>query len=436
MRTKILCALLVCCTSVYSQKRLSNEFHVEQLNRNVFAITEVLFHDVVNPPAAARFYAYSMLTAQHITSENFETFVPPGFIKNYPIVISEVQNRYIEPHFAALFGMLETAKHIIPSGSSLADKQTELVKNYLKAGVKRNVIDSSKVYATSIASKVVEFSKSDGYLKLSTMTRYQPANLDSTWFPTPPEYMGAVEPHWNTVRTFLLDSADQFSPGYPVRFNSDPESDFYKLMKEVYDVSKILTNEQRSIANYWDCNPFANFYSGHVNVAIKKISPGGHWMSITGIACKKSEIEFAKAITTYSMVAMTLHDGFISCWDEKYKSQRVRPKTAINKFVDEHWNPVLETPPFPEYTSGHSVISSAVAEVLTAVFGDGFAFTDNTEVMFGIPERNFSSFRQAADEASVSRLYGGIHFRDAITNGQEQGKNIGLFVAQKLKGSF
>jgi hypothetical protein len=436
MGIRLLLLLLACCTCAYGQKKLSNDFHVEQLNRNVFAITEVLFHDVVNPPAAARFYAYSMIAAQHIASEHFETSATIGLIKNYPAISSPRKNNYIEPHFAVLFGMLETAKQIIPSGYALADKQDELVKNYMKAGVKRIVIDSSKVYALSIASKVIHFSKSDGYLKLSTMTRYQPANLDSTWFPTPPEYMGAVEPHWNTVRTFLLDSADQFSPGSPIRFSNQPESSFYRLMKEVYEVSKNLTSEQHAIASYWDCNPFANFYSGHVNVAIKKISPGGHWMSITGIACKKSKVEFAKAVNTYALVAMTLHDGFISCWNEKYKSQRVRPKTAINKFIDEQWNPVLETPPFPEYTSGHSVISSAVAEVLTAVFGDGFAFTDNTEVMFGFPERNFTSFRQAADEASISRLYGGIHFRDAITNGQAQGRNIGLFVVEKLKGSF
>ena len=128
-------------------------------------------------------------------------------------------------------------------------------------------------------------------------------------------------------------------------------------------------------------------------------------------------------------------DAFISCWDEKYRSNRIRPETYINRYIDVHWAPILQTPPFPEYTSGHSMISSAVAEVLTYFFGDNFTFTDDTEVMFELPARTFQSFRQAANEAALSRLYGGIHFRDSVENGQMAGKEVGEYVVGKIKAA-
>jgi hypothetical protein len=134
-----------------------------------------------------------------------------------------------------------------------------------------------------------------------------------------------------------------------------------------------------------------------------------------------------------SLVALTLMDSFISCWDEKYRSNRIRPETVINRYISPRWQPLLQTPPFPEYTSGHSVISTAAAEVLTYLMGENFAFTDNTEIIFDLPERSFTSFKQAAEEAAISRLYGGIHYRDAIVNGQTQGRIIGQFIRQRIK---
>ena len=126
-------------------------------------------------------------------------------------------------------------------------------------------------------------------------------------------------------------------------------------------------------------------------------------------------------------------DAFISCWDEKYRSNLIRPETLINQHIDDNWQPVLQTPPFPEYTSGHSVVSGAASVALTEIFGDDFAFVDDTEVPYGIPIRTFKSFRQAADEAAISRMYGGIHYRSAIEVGVKQGRELGTFVANKLK---
>ena len=155
-------------------------------------------------------------------------------------------------------------------------------------------------------------------------------------------------------------------------------------------------------------------------------------MGITGIACKKAGLSLDSAIFVHAIVATTLHDAFISCWQEKYKSDRIRPETAINKYLDSEWRPLLQTPPFPEYSSGHSVVSSSVSVVLTHLLGDDFEFTDTSEVFFGLPARRFNSFYEAANEAALSRLYGGIHFRDACEEGLAQGKKVGQLVLNSL----
>ncbi|MBC7688717.1 MAG: vanadium-dependent haloperoxidase, partial [Aquabacterium sp.] len=135
----------------------------------------------------------------------------------------------------------------------------------------------------------------------------------------------------------------------------------------------------------------------------------------------------------YTMVSVGLMDAFICCWDEKFRSNRIRPETAIRKLINPAWQPLLQTPPFPEYLSGHSVISAASSVILTKYFGENFSYTDSVEVSYELPARNFISFKQAATEAGLSRFYGGIHFMDAITNGMEQGTKVGECVLQKIK---
>jgi hypothetical protein len=144
-------------------------------------------------------------------------------------------------------------------------------------------------------------------------------------------------------------------------------------------------------------------------------------------------MNFNQTIALGTAVGITLMDAFISCWDEKFRSHRIRPETFINKNIDVKWQPLLQTPPFPEYPSGHSVVSTAAAEVLSYLVGDSLTYMDDSEVLFEIPARKFTSFRQAAREASISRLYGGIHFRDAIEQGQQEGTKIGLYVVEKLR---
>ena len=167
--------------------------------------------------------------------------------------------------------------------------------------------------------------------------------------------------------------------------------------------------------------------------ATKKITPGGHWIGITAIATRQSKSTFDETINAYANVSIALFDAFISCWDEKWDTLIVRPETLINQFYDEEWLPLLQTPPFPEYTSGHSVISRAAAVTLTDLFGDDFAFTDTTELLYGLPERKYNSFIHASEEAAISRLYGGIHYMMAIEEGVKQGHAVGSYIVGNLQ---
>jgi hypothetical protein len=313
------------------------------------------------------------------------------------------------------------------------ENKKKLIEYYTsERGLSLKDIKSNTAYAQAISKQVVTYARGDAYNKLSTYRRYTPSKQEGRWYPTPPEYMGAIEPQWKTVRPFFLDSAAQFRPENPTPFSMDEKSSFVIQMNEVYEISKQLTQTQKEIASFWDCNPFAVDYSGHMAIGLKKISPGGHWMGITGIACIKAGKNLDESILCHVMVALTLHDAFISCWQEKYSSDRIRPEAAINKYKDPAWRPLLQTPPFPEYTSGHSVASSSVSVILTHFFGDNFSYTDTSERFFGLPDREFESFYQAAEEAAISRLYGGIHFRDACEEGVRQGKKVGANALNKL----
>lgn len=429
------CFIAVVCfvSAAIGQKDSRNQQEIQLLSDNVFNLSEVMLHDAAAPVAASRFYAYALLGAYEAAhfggrlpgiNEKLKVnpeITPPAVPKNFNLSLS------------SNYAMLQVGRNIMPSGPMLVENQRELLvyfrkkKKLSEADIKDNVR-----YAEAIAQNVIAYAKTDGYNKLSTYKRYTPSKKEGHWFPTPPEYMGAVEPQWPTVRSFFIDSATQFIPPPPAVYSKDSTSEFYRLMNEVYDVTRSLTKEQTEIADFWDCNPFAVTYSGHMAIGLKKISPAGHWMGIAGIACKKANISLDSAILINTVVALTLHDAFISCWQEKYYSDRIRPESAINILLDPTWRPQLQTPPFPEYTSGHSVASSSVAVVLTHLLGDNFSFVDTSEIYFGLPARKFKSFNQAAAEAAISRLYGGIHFRDACDNGLVQGKQVGQFVLSTL----
>jgi hypothetical protein len=297
-----------------------------------------------------------------------------------------------------------------------------------------DVYKNSIAFSDTVSSAILKWSKGDLYLQTRTYPRYNVTNTPGRWVPTPPAYTPAMEPHWNQIRTLVLDSASQFIPPRPPAFDmTDKNSKYYHEVMAIKNAGDSLSDEQKHIADFWDDNPFKLTVSGHLMFGAKKFSPPGHWMSVVGIAAQKAHFDFAATVYAYTLTAISQFDAFIQCWDEKYRSNYARPETVINKYVSEDWRPYLQTPPFPEYTCGHSTASAANAEALTHVFGDNFAYTDTSELEFGISNRSYTSFRNAAIENNWARFYGGIHFHNSCITSTEYGKKVGDFIVEHLK---
>lgn len=393
------------------------------------AITDIMVYDVTSPVAAARYYAYTTLTAYQILSLNNPNKYPSFFQFFQRKLTSPLPNKIDlkDPPLAYRYALLYTAKKLLPSGDKLQSKLRTL-----KQALPKRELD----YIESIAKTIISYANQDGFLQLNNLKKYTPKRGDAFWQPTGPAYMAPVEPHWNSLSPLFMKAADQYQTRPPVAYDLTPQSEFYKLLFEVKEITERNNKEFNEIAAFWDCNPYAISQIGHLEFGLKKISPGGHWIGIAGIASLKAKFSIEQTLFSHTLLSLTMHDAFIACWDEKYRSNRIRPETVINRRFDRMWRPLLQTPPFPEYVSGHSVVSTASAEILTAIFGPSFHYRDTTEKEFGLKTRRYQSFEQAAKEACISRLYGGIHFRDAIDEGIWQGKKVADFILQKTKDSF
>jgi len=413
----------------------------------VDTVTGIMVHDIFSPPVASRIYLYPNVAAYEIMAQNSTKYISlEGQLKGLePIPKLDVKSG-VNKNLAALIAHIEVSKQLIFSEEALEKYRDVLYKKWEDENPKE--FEVSKEYALKVADHIKKWMGKDNYKQTRTYSKFSVySDQPGRWQPTPPSYMDGVEPHWGEIRTLVMDSASQFKPKAPFPFSTDKNSDFYKQAKETYDVGNLISGklkevettksalipEESSIATFWDCNPYATVTQGHMTFAKKKNTPDAHWINITKIALKQSNSNFETTVFTFTKTSIGIFESFISCWDEKYRSNVVRPETYINQNIDENWRPQLQTPPFPEYTSGHSVVSTCSSIILTTIFGDNFSYVDNSEFYFGLPDRRFKSFKQAAEEASISRLYGGIHYRAAIENGVVQGTNIGNFINKKLK---
>lgn len=406
----------------------------ELYHNTVKQLTDIIVHDIFSPPVASRVYAYPNIAAYEVLSkENPDYQSLSGQLAGLkPAPIPPEGSSYNAP-LAAIQAFMKVGTALVFSEEKMDDYAQGVYQKYRKMGVPGRVIENSITYGNQVGQHILDWADQDNYKQTRTFPKYSIDQRAFRWQPTPPDYMDAIEPHWNKIRPFIIDSAQQFVPVPPTPFDMAEESAFYREVMEVYEVGNNLTEDQRAIAQFWDCNPYVSHHQGHVMFATKKITPGGHWMGITAIACREAKADLMKSVESYTLVSISLADAFISCWDEKYRSELIRPETVINQYIDEDWLPVLQTPPFPEYTSGHSVISAAAATALTKIFGEPFAFIDTTEMEFGLPSRTFNSFYDASNEAAISRLYGGIHYLPACTNGVDQGRALGKYVINKLR---
>jgi membrane-associated phospholipid phosphatase len=405
----------------------------ERLHRSVGLLTEVMIHDIFSPPQASRIYAYASIAGYEAAIAGDAAFLSlAGQVNGLAAVPAPEPDRPIHHSLGAVEAFLRVAEALVFSPAEVAEARIALADE-ARRSLPAEVVEASLAYGEQVADHILAWANTDGYRETRGGPTFTVTDTPGRWRPTPPAYMDAVEPNWNRIRPFVLDSSAQFAPPPPPAFDLSAGSPFFAQTTEVYEVGRTLTPERRAIADFWDCNPYVMHTHGHAMFATKKITPGGHWMGIAGIASKQQGLDFAASAEVYARTAIALADGFISAWDEKYRSALIRPETVINQHLDEAWLPALQTPPFPEYPSGHSVISAAASVVLSDRFGEGYAFTDTTEVAYGLPARDFPSFAAAAEEAAISRLYGGIHFRAAVEEGLVQGRRVGALVVERLR---
>ena len=434
MRRVFYCCMLL--ISIYSCKQEKDpELTNQDIAKVIDAMTEMMIHDVTNPPLAARFFSYACLSGYEVVALNDSNCVSmEGILNDFPKINKPLDSGRYNYQLSAILAMIKTASKMQPSGTAHKQFEAKFLDSCRNLGFSDKVIKNSQSYAMQITKQIMAYAKKDRYDRISNYPRYTPLESEGSWYPTPPAFFAPVEPYFNTVRPFMLDSSSQFKPLPPVAFSKNKHSEFYKMLVENHKYGgQDLSEEHREIASFWDCNPFALKNEGHLMVGMKKISPGAHWLGITGIACRQSKLSFSKSMEIHSIVSFGLMDSFLGCWDEKFRSNRIRPETAIRNLIDPKWKPLLQTPPFPEYLSGHSCISSTSAAILTHYFGDNYQYTDDVEVKYGLKARSFKSFNQAAEEAAISRFYGGIHFMDAIDRGLTMGAEVGKLVIAKLK---
>lgn len=394
-------------------------------------LTRVMVYDIFSPPQASRVYAYASVAAYETLRQrqpgyrslagqlNGLTAIPaPGADVSLPL--------------AGVHAFMSVGRALTFSRARMDSLRAADDSAFLGRGLSDSAFAHSVDYGERVAEHVLTWAGTDRFKQSRGFPKYSVTNTVGRWVPTPPAYMDAVEPNWAMLRPFVLDTAAQFAPEAPYVFDTVATSPFFREVREVYEAQKTLTPDQRDLTAFWDCNPYVMNVRGHAMFATKKITPGGHWMGIVGIAARRTHADATRSAEAYARTAVALADGFISSWEAKFRTGVVRPETVIDTYLDPAWEPLLQTPPFPEYTSGHSVISTAASVVLTQLFGERFAFTDSTEREFGLPVRSFGSFEQAAAEAAISRLYGGIHYRHSIEQGALQGRKVGQLVVARV----
>ena len=311
--------------------------------------------------------------------------------------------------------------HTGPTGQRAIAAMDRKMGGDVADGLPDDVVLRSRAYGRVVAEHILDWSQSDGGERVENMGfpfEFTLTPGPAHWVPTNrvSQQQTPLLPDWGKNRTFAMPDGATCGLPPPPAYSEAPGSEFHDEAVEVFDAVNSLTPEQLEIARFWSDDPMLS------------PTPPGHWLSISLEVLDRQQADVVVTVDTMARLGVALADAFIGCWDAKFRYDLVRPITYIHRLMDPKWEALLITPPFPEYPSGHSTQSAAAAYVLAGIFGENFAFEDSTHIGDGLPPRRFASFWAAAEEAGISRLYGGIHFRSAIVQGLDQGKCIGAYV--------
>jgi PAP2 superfamily len=379
-----------------------------------------------SPPVASRSFAYLGVTAFEATatgSSGLQTLagqlneLRPGPQR----AAGEAYDEAVVLHAAMAFAARKLFSNTGPTGQRAMAALEKKLRVEVAAGLPADVVARSEDHGRAVAEHILTWSQDDGGAVIENMgfpLEYVFAKGPSHWTPTSviSQQQMPLLPKWGNNRTFAMPNGAACSLPAPPPYSEDKTSAFHKEALEVYETLRNLTAEQRAIARFWSDDPMLS------------PTPPGHWISIALQILERDDAGIDESVDVLARLGIAMADGFIGCWNAKYQYDLLRPITYIRRVIDPKWETLLITPPFPEYPSGHSTQSGAAATVLTALFGEDFAFEDATHERDGLATRSFPGFWAAAEEAGISRLYGGIHFRAAIERGLDQGRCIGAYV--------
>ncbi|MBN8584679.1 MAG: vanadium-dependent haloperoxidase [Ignavibacteria bacterium] len=378
-----------------------------------------------NPPQAGRIYSYLSIGLYECIVQGMPMYRSlSGQLKEMPqMPLAYPAYEYDWPSvltgampilFRGLYRVLHNTSHNMIN--NMASNQ-RLIKYSEKDS---SVINRSIILGEAIAVKILEWANNDGFYRINGAPYNPPSIFENpaNWEPINPGDT-AVEPYWGTLRTFAVQSASSnyLAPSYS--FDTTAGSPFYIDQLEIKQIRENITPEQREIALFWRDKQLT-------------LQPPGHWVSIVYQMISKHGYKLDKAAEAFGYLGIGIGDAFISCWYAKYFDNYLRPQSFIRRYMQPGWTPLLPTPPFPDYPSGHSTSSGTCSYLLTKVFGE-LPFTDTTHLRIGMPPRSFNNFKEAAVECSNSRIYGGIHYRNACENGVLMGENIGADIYSRVK---
>lgn len=377
-------------------------------------ILELVRHTATySPPVASRAFGYLGVIVWEAQA-HASGFTPLGGqltgLKPLP------QDRMLRDPAAVLQGAMTLGVRSLfgntgPTGQRAMDAMEKRL-NKLVAG-SPNDLEKGR----AIAAHILSWAEGDGGARVENLgfpDGYEPINQPGAWVPTSPIRLqqAPLLPDWGQVRPMAMAHGAACALAPPPAFSTEPGSAFHAQALEVYETTKALTPDQKIIARFWSDDPMLS------------PTPPGHWVSILLDIAERDALPLPRLADALARLGVAQMDAFIACWQAKFAYNLIRPVTYIRQHIDPKWEPLLITPPFPEYPSGHSTLSGASSAVLTAIFGAGFAFDDATHEDDGLPVRSFPDFAAAAQEAALSRLYGGIHFRAAIEQGLAQGECV------------
>jgi hypothetical protein len=393
---------------------------------------DLVLAENLSPPAAARTYAHTAVAMYEAAVRGMPGHRSlGGQLRDLTAPAPQPLAALVDWPAAAVASGAAVLRQLLPfagvgTRAQLDTAEAAVLGRRRAAGVPQRALDASVGHGRSVAAHLAPWIAADGHAATVGRPYVPPATEPWHWASTPPNFRPAIEPHWAEIRPMVLTSADEVEPEPPLPFSTDPGSAFHDEAMVVYRQSAANTPEHRAIADFWTDNP-GSFTPPHGRPTGL---PSGHWMLI---ACQALALRGARldvALDTLAVTGIALHEAFLNCWTWKYRYNLLRPVAYVRQHIDARWSTHVNSPQFPEHTSGHSVASPAAAAVLTDRLGT-FAFTDHSHDVRGHAPRTFASFGHAAQEAARSRLYGGIHFPHAIAAGLTQGERVGALVLQR-----